>query len=95
MLGEKSAIYSDRPVMEMGGELSGFNKWTGFLAYGPRWRETRKYMHHAIGTREALADFGGLFEFETRNSLKALLRDPENAQRHVRLYVISSFLIIW
>lgn len=84
MLDKKSAIYSDRPVMEMAGELGGFNKWTGFLAYGPRWKESRKYMHHAIGTRESLAEFGGLFESETRKYLKAVLRDPENAQRHIR-----------
>jgi hypothetical protein len=50
LLDEKRAIYSDRPFMEMAGELSGSNKWTGFMGYGPRWKETRKYMHHAIGT---------------------------------------------
>jgi hypothetical protein len=93
MLDKKSAIYSDRPVMEMAGELGGFNKWTGFLAYGPRWRETRKYMHHAIGTRESLADFGGHFESETRKFLKAVLHDPENAQRHLRLYVVFLFIV--
>ena len=91
MLDKKSAIYSDRPVMEMAGELSGFNNWTGFLAYGPRWKETRKYMHHAIGTRESLTEFGPLFESETRKFLKAVLRDPQNAQRHIRSYVIVSF----
>jgi Cytochrome P450 len=94
MLDKKSAIYSDRPVMEMAGELGGFNKWTGFLAYGPRWKETRKYMHHAIGTRESLADFSSLFESETRKFLKTVLRDPENAQRHVRLYVVFLFFLL-
>jgi hypothetical protein len=96
MLNKKSAIYSDRPIMEMMGELSGFNKWTGLLAYGARWKESRKYIHHAIGTRESLADCGGLFESETRKYLKAVLRDPKNAQRHIRLYVIFTFSpIIW
>jgi hypothetical protein len=84
MLDKKSAIYSDRPVLEMAGELAGFRNWTGFLAYGPRWRESRKYMHHAIGTRESLAEFGSLFESETRRFLRAALRDPENLQQHVR-----------
>ena len=93
MLDKKSAIYSDRPVMEMAGDLSGFNKWTGFLAYGPRWKETRKYMHHAIGTRESLTEFGPLFESETRRFLKAVLRDPQNAQRHIRSYVVIPFSI--
>lgn len=88
MLDKKSAIYSDRPVMEMAGELSGFNKWTGFLGYGPRLKETRKYMHHAIGTRESLTEFSPLFESETRKFLKAVLRDPRNAQRYIRSYVV-------
>ena len=88
MLDKKSAIYSDRPVMEMAGELSGFNKWSGFLGYGPRWKETRKYMHHAIGTRESLTEFSPLFESETRKFLKAVLRDPQNAQRYIRSYVV-------
>lgn len=84
MLDKKSAIYSDRPVLEMAGELAGFKKWTGFLTYGPRWRESRKYMHHAIGTRESLVEFGSLFESETRKFLKAALGDPEKLQRHIR-----------
>jgi Cytochrome P450 len=91
LLDKKSAIYSDRPVLEMAGELAGFKNWTGFLSYGPRWKESRKYMHHAIGTRESLAEFSGLFESSTRNLLKAALRDPENLERHIRLY--ASFLL--
>ncbi|KAI0253131.1 cytochrome P450 [Lactifluus subvellereus] len=84
MLDKKGAIYSDRPVLQMAGELAGFNKWTGTLAYGSRWRESRKYMHHAIGTRESLEGFNSLFESETRKFLKATLRDPDNLQQHVR-----------
>ena len=90
LLDKKSAIYSDRPVLEMAGELAGFKNWTGFLTYGPRWKESRKYMHHAIGTRESLAEFSGLFESSNRNLLKAALRDPEHLEQHIRLY--ASFL---
>lgn len=92
MLDRKGAIYSDRPVLQMAGELAGFNKWTGALAYGSRWRESRKYMHHAIGTRESLEGFSSLFESETRKFLKATLRDPDNLQQHVRQYVPRFFL---
>ncbi|KAI0253128.1 cytochrome P450 [Lactifluus subvellereus] len=84
MLDRKGAIYSDRPVLQMAGELAGFNKWTGILAYGSRWRESRKYMHNAIGTRESLEKFNSLFESETRKFLRATLRDPDNLQQHVR-----------
>ncbi|KAH9962377.1 cytochrome P450 [Russula dissimulans] len=84
LLDKKSAIYSDRPVLEMAGELAGFKNWTGFLSYGPRWKESRKYMHHTIGTPESHAEFSGLFESSIRNLLKAALRDPENLERHIR-----------
>jgi hypothetical protein len=90
MLDRKGAIYSDRPILHMAGELAGFNKWTGGLAYGLRWRESRKYMHNAIGTRESLDEFQQRFESETRKFLKATLRDPDNLQQHVRQYVIHS-----
>jgi hypothetical protein len=90
MLDRKGAIYSDRPVLHMAGELAGFDKWTGGLAYGLRWRESRKYMHNAIGTRESLEGFGALFESEIRKFLRATLRDPDNLKHHVRQYVIHS-----
>jgi hypothetical protein len=91
MLDRKGAIYSDRPILHMAGELAGFNKWTGGLEYGSRWRESRKYMHNAIGTRESLEGFNYLFESETRKFLKAALRDSDNLRQHVRQYVIHSF----
>jgi hypothetical protein len=90
ILDKKSAIYSDRPTMELAGELSGFNKWIGFLKYGPRWKEMRKYMHHAIGTRESLVKFGPLFESEIRKLLKAIHRDPLHTQQYIRSYVAIS-----
>jgi hypothetical protein len=70
----------------MAGELSGFKEWTGLLMYGPRLKESRKYMHRAVGTREALKKFDGLFEDEVRKFLKATLRDPDNVQQHIRRY---------
>ncbi|KAI9507177.1 cytochrome P450 [Russula earlei] len=84
LLDKKSAIYSDRPVLEMAGELAGFKNWTGFLTYGPRWKESRKFMHHAIGTRESLAEFSSLFESANRKLMKEALCDPENLERHIR-----------
>jgi hypothetical protein len=79
--------------MIMAGELSGFKDWTGLLMYGPRFKESRKYMHRTVGTRESLKKFDGLFEDEVRKFLKATLRDPDNVQRHIRRYSFELFIV--
>ncbi|KAI0253130.1 cytochrome P450 [Lactifluus subvellereus] len=84
ILDKRGATCSDRPVFTMAGELAGFGKWTSSMMYGPRLKESRKYMHRAIGTRESLEKFDHLFDSEVRKSLKATLRDPENVQQHIR-----------
>ncbi|KAI0260543.1 cytochrome P450 [Gloeopeniophorella convolvens] len=84
LLDKKSAVTSDRPVFEMAGELAGFKRWAGAQGYGPRLRESRKYMHRAIGTRDSLEKFSTLFENETHKFLRATLRDPDNVQQHIR-----------
>jgi hypothetical protein len=47
MLDNKSAVYSDRPVFPMGGELFGFKDALPFLPYGDRFRRYRKILHRA------------------------------------------------
>jgi hypothetical protein len=71
----------------MAGELAGFGEWTSSLTYGPRLKESRKYMHHAIGTQESLKKFDNLFESEVRDLLKATLRNPDDIQQHLRRYL--------
>ncbi|KAI9453226.1 cytochrome P450 [Russula earlei] len=86
MLYKKGATYSDRPVFNMSGELAGFGQWTAHLMYGPRLKESRKYMYRTIGTRESLEKHGTLFNSEARKLLKAALRDPDNIHQHVRRF---------
>ncbi|KAI0299715.1 cytochrome P450 [Multifurca ochricompacta] len=86
ILDKNGAISSDRPVMEMAGKLAGFGEWTSFLMYNTQMKESRKYMHRAIGTRGSLKRFDGLFESENRKFLKATLREPDNVQEHIRHY---------
>ena len=92
MLDKRGATNSDRPVLNMAGELAGFKEWTVLLRYGPRLKESRKYMHRAIGNRESLRNFDGLFHAEVRKYLKATLRDPGDVLEHIRL-CISVFFI--
>ena len=89
ILDKKGAICSDRPVLNMAGELAGFKGWTSSLMYGPRLKESRKYMHRAIGSIEALRKFHGLFDTEVRKYLKATLRDSNNIPQHIRRYLFG------
>ena len=86
LLDKNGATCSNRPVLNMAGELAGFKKFTVFLMYGQRLKESRKYIHRAIGTRESLKMFHTLFEAEARKYLKAILRDPDDIQEHIRQY---------
>jgi len=87
ILDKKGATSSDRPVLHMAGELAGFKGWTVFQMYGQRLKESRKYMHRAIGTRESLEKFDSLFNAEVRKYIKATLCDPDNVQQHIRRYI--------
>ena len=95
LLDKKGATCSNRPVLNMACELAGFKELTGFLMYGQRFKESRKYIHRAIGSRESLKMFHTLFQAEIRNFLKATLRDPDDIQEHIHRYKsrLSIFLI--
>jgi len=86
MLDTKGATCSNRPVLNMACELAGFKELTGFLMYGQRLKESRKFIHRAIGNRESLRMFDSLFEAEVRKYLKATLRHPDDIQEHIRRY---------
>ena len=86
LLDKKGVTCSNRPVLNMAGELAGFKEFTVFQMYGQRLKESRKHIHRAIGNRESLKMFDSLFETEIRNFLKANLRDPDDIQKHIRRY---------
>jgi hypothetical protein len=93
MLDRRGATNSDRPVLNMVGELAGFKEWTVLLRYGPRLKESRKYIHRAIGKRESLRKFDGLFNAEDQRYLKATLRDPDNVWEHIRRCISGTLYI--
>lgn len=84
ILDKKGPSCSDRPVLHMAGELAGFKGWTVFQMYGQRLKESRKFMHRAIGNRESLKEFDSLFDAEVRKYMKSTLFDPDNIQQHIR-----------
>ncbi|KAF9531077.1 cytochrome P450 [Crepidotus variabilis] len=84
MLDKKSSIYSDRPILQMGGELVGWKNTLVLLAYGERFRNYRKLFHQTIGTPLAMEKFHSIEERETRNLLRRILQRPEALAEHVR-----------
>ncbi|KAF8635472.1 hypothetical protein AX15_000445 [Amanita polypyramis BW_CC] len=84
MLEKKSRIYSDRPVVQMGGELVGWKDALALLPYGHRFRSYRKMFHQIIGTYDAMRRFHQVEELETHRFLKRLLAKPEELEAHVR-----------
>ncbi|KAG2141325.1 cytochrome P450 [Suillus clintonianus] len=84
MLDKKGTVYSDRPVLPMGGELCGWKHSLGLLPYGDHFRQYRKNIHHIMGNRAALDVYHPVEEIETHRFLKRVFAKPEKLQDHVR-----------
>ncbi|KAF8812810.1 cytochrome P450 [Phlegmacium glaucopus] len=84
MLDKKSAIYSDRPVLQMGGELVGWNKSLGLLSYGERFRNYRKFLHQVMGNVPSASLFYPVEELETHRFLKRVAENPGDLAAHLR-----------
>jgi hypothetical protein len=94
MLDRKSAIYSDRPVFWMGGELSGWKNTLVLTPYGARFRAIRRLLHQFVGTRATMEEHADVEEEETHRLVLRILQDPrpQNLAEHVRKYVASVVL---
>jgi hypothetical protein len=84
ILDKRSSIYSDRPVMMMAGEIIGWNNALGFIQYGPRFREVRKYLNKSIGTRASVDKFVPLLEKETAKFAVRVMADPGSLAKQIR-----------
>jgi len=88
MLEKKGSIYSDRPVMEMGGEMVGWKNTLVLITYGDRFRRYRKLFHKLIGNSTSMSQFYPTEEVETHKFLKHLLYTPQDLVTHIRRYVV-------
>jgi len=84
MMDKKSAIYSDRPVMQMGGELVGWKNTLVLIPYGDRHRNYRKLFHQVIGSNATMSLFYPVEELETHRFLKLVLKNPDELVAHIR-----------
>ncbi|KAF9461394.1 cytochrome P450 [Collybia nuda] len=84
MLDKKSSIYSDRPTLQMGGELVGWKNTLVLLPYGDRFRRFRRLFHKSIGSNALMQQYLPSEELETRRFLRRVLNKPEDLATHVR-----------
>jgi hypothetical protein len=90
-LDKRGALYSDRPVLQMGGELVGYNNTLVLLRYGPRFRTFRKHFSSIIGPIP-LEDQKRTIALHSHHFLKRVLARPEDILPHLRKY--GTFLFI-
>ncbi|KAF9522935.1 cytochrome P450 [Crepidotus variabilis] len=72
---KQGANYSDRPVLQMGGELVGFNNLLGLTRYGSRLRSYRKQFSRFVGAPKNIQSLQPLIEEETRKFLRRTLEN--------------------
>ncbi|KAG7096665.1 hypothetical protein E1B28_004080 [Marasmius oreades] len=84
MLDKKSLIYSDRPVLQMGGEMVGWKNTLALLPYGDRFRRYRRLFHSLIGSQAIIRQYHPASELETEKFLQRVLKDPTHLQDHIR-----------
>lgn len=89
-LDKQGAVYSDRPILEMAGELVGYKDALFLLRYGPRFRSYRKRISMIIGPAP-MEGHKRLLEHKTTHLLKRILANPNDLMAHLRTYVRINF----
>ena len=84
LLDKRSAIYSNRPILTMGGAIVGWNRSLGLIQYGPQFREHRKFMSRFVGTRASVENLATLQEREMAKFLARVMADPGSLVQQVR-----------
>ncbi|KAJ7923837.1 cytochrome P450, partial [Mycena leptocephala] len=84
LLDSKGGNFSDRPVLQMGGELVGFRNVLTFCQYGDRVRKERKLFHQLFGTSKAVERFLPLLRSEIGKLLHNLLLNPHGAMDRIQ-----------
>ena len=92
LLEKRSVVYSDRPVLMMGGELVGWKNTLALISSGKRFREYRKMIFRVIGTRRNVTQYHPLEERETRRFLGRVLAHPDQLTAEIRRSADSVFV---
>jgi hypothetical protein len=84
MLDKKSSNYSERPILQMGGELVGWKDTLVLVPPSQRFRNYRRFFHQTIGTPVAMKKYLPDTELATKRFLQRVLTKPEELSSHVR-----------
>jgi hypothetical protein len=74
----RSFLFYFLPVIEMGGELAGWNNITVLLPYGESFRRQSKDILHVMGTPASMKRFHSIEEAEMRQFLRRILDRPSD-----------------
>ncbi|CCM01203.1 uncharacterized protein FIBRA_03251 [Fibroporia radiculosa] len=84
LLERRSTLYSDRPILTVGGKIVGWDQIVVLTPYGPRFREARRLLSRWIGSRSSVARFAPMLQHETSKYLLDLRRSPEQFVNHIK-----------
>ncbi|KAG1742522.1 cytochrome P450 [Suillus lakei] len=87
LLDQRSAIYSDRPILPVG-KFYGIEWITVLLQYGTELRSHRKMFHHALQAESSLRQ-REIYLRRARCLLANLLHDPEDFEAHIHSFVAA------
>ncbi|KAL5511417.1 hypothetical protein ACEPAH_4633 [Sanghuangporus vaninii] len=92
LLGERSAIYSDRPRLPLLGELTGLDWVFALMPYGDLWRTHRRVFSSKFGP-STVHMFNPAFDFASTRLLELLLDRPNEFEDHVRLHIAQQIMM--
>ncbi|KAL0563837.1 hypothetical protein V5O48_018225 [Marasmius crinis-equi] len=83
LLDKRGALYSDRPELQMTGELCGVEKLIPFSKYNETFKSQRRHIQQTIGSR-VIPSYHPLIQNQTLHTLKCLINSPEEYTQHFR-----------
>ncbi|KAJ6612835.1 cytochrome P450 [Mycena sp. CBHHK59/15] len=84
LLDVRGSNFSERPVIQMGGELVGFRNTLSLSQYGDRVRKERKLFHQLFGSQNTVQRFAPLIESEIRKFLGNLLQNQTKVEDEIQ-----------
>jgi hypothetical protein len=87
LLARKGSIYSDRPVLPMGGQLVGGDKFITLRNMGDPLKNARSMLHKTIGTHDAVREYLPVIEDAMRECMLKTASAPDDVATHIRQYV--------
>ena len=84
---KKGTLYSNRPLLPMGGLLLGFDQTVVLAPYGDRWRAARKLFSSAFGPGKPIQSLHPIVLEEVREFAKRLSENPQELYKHCNMYV--------